>query len=57
MIVAVKANVYNWVKKYKEFNGAQSYIGTTKAMVREAIEKEGDSIEDYVFFTDRTRPK
>lgn len=57
MIIAIHKLSYDWVDKHKEYNCSKCFVGTSKAMVREAIEEEGDNYKDYVFFTEKTRAK
>ena len=57
MIIAIYKLSYEWVDKNKEYNCSRCFVGTSKAMVRKAIEEDGGDYKDYVFFTDRTRAK
>lgn len=57
MVIAIHRNTYIWVNKNKEYNCGYCFVGTTKAMVREAITEAGFDYNDYAFFTEKTRAK
>jgi hypothetical protein len=57
MIVAIHKSTYIWVDKNKEHNCGYCFVGTTKALVREAIAEAGFNYKDYAFFTDKTGGK
>lgn len=57
MIIAVPKICYNWVEEKREFNVSKCFIGISKSMVRRAIEVEGGDINEFVFFTDKTRAR